>query len=198
LILLLALLAGLIAGLLLALLQKRAWQAPPLRFIWVAAVAFLPQILAFYIPATRKSLSDSAVAASLIASQVMLLVFCWLNRRLAGIWLLALGLMLNLAVIIANGGFMPISPQTASHLIAPDVMAKLQVGERFGYGKDILLLPEKTNFVWLSDRFLPPSWSAYQVAFSLGDILIAGGAFWLMLTGGNPLRSAKGRKKDTR
>ena len=195
-ILLVALLAGLIAGLILALLQQHTWNLPPLRLAWLAVVAFLPQIFVFYLPATRRSFSDAVVAGSLIGSQAVLLSFCWFNRRLAGIWLLALGLALNLAVIVANGGFMPISPQTASRLASPAVVASLQLGERFGYGKDVLLLPERTNLVWLSDRFLPPSWSAYQVAFSAGDILIAGGAFWLMLTEGKPLKLAK-KIKDT-
>jgi len=45
---------------------------------------------------------------------ILLLVFCWINRRVTGVWLLALGLTLNLLVIAANGGFMSISPQTAA------------------------------------------------------------------------------------
>jgi hypothetical protein len=191
LILLVALLFGLIAGLILALYQKRAWQPPPLCYLWLAVIAFLPQIFFFYIPATRSKIPTGFVAAGLILSQVLLLVFCWLNRRLPGIWLLALGLALNLLVISANGGLMPISPQTASALLPANVLANLQVGGRFGYGKDILLTTDKTNLVWLADRFLLPSWSPYQVAFSLGDIMIAGGAFWLLFTQGKPLARKK-------
>jgi len=191
LILLVALLLGLIAGLTLALLQKRAWQPPPLRFLWLVVIAFLPQIFFFYIPATRSTIPTVVVAAGLILSQVLLLVFCWLNRRLAGIWLLALGLALNLLVISANGGLMPISPQTASALLPANVLSHLQIGGRFGYGKDILLTTEKTNLAWLADRFLLPSWSSYQVAFSLGDILVASGAFWLLFTQGKPLARKK-------
>jgi hypothetical protein len=33
---------------------------------------------------------------------------------------------------------------------------------------------------WLSDRFLVPQWSPYRVTFSLGDIFISLGAFWLL------------------
>ncbi len=183
-ILLVALLAGLIAGLILALIQKRTWQPPLLDYVWIVVVAFLPQVFAFYIPATRKSMPASVVVVSLLASQILLLVFCWLNRKMAGIWLLGAGLLLNFIVISANHGFMPISPQTASHLISASELAKVEIGTRFGYGKDILLLPENTQLIWLSDKFLPPAWSPYQVAFSLGDILIAIGAFWLMMTQG--------------
>ena len=189
-ILLVALLVGLLAGVILALLQKHAWQVPPLRYLWLVVIGFLPQAVIFYIPSTRNGIPNWVVGTSLIVSQIVLLVFCWLNRRVAGIWILACGLVLNLAVIASNGGFMPISPQTASHLVPATDLAKAQIGSRFGTGKDILLLPEDTRLVWLSDRFLPPAWSPYQVAFSPGDLLIAAGAFWLMLTQGKPLRSA--------
>jgi hypothetical protein len=191
LILLVAVLLGLIAGLILALYQKRAWQPPPLRYLWLVVIAFLPQIFFFYLPATRSRIPTFVVAAGLILSQILLLVFCWLNRRLSGIWLLALGLALNLLVISANGGLMPISPQTASALLPANILARLQVGGRFGYGKDILLEAKKTNLVWLADRFLLPSWSPYQVAFSLGDILVASGAFWLLFMQGKPLSRKK-------
>lgn len=189
-ILLVALLGGLLAGIVLALLQKHAWQVPPLRFLWLVVIGFLPQAVIFYLPPTHSGIPDQVVGSSLILSQIVLLVFCWFNRRVAGVWILACGLALNLIVIAANGGFMPISPQTASHLVPATVLAKYQIGSRFGTGKDILLLAENTRLVWLSDRFLPPAWSPYQVAFSLGDIWIAAGAFWLMLTQGKPLRSA--------
>jgi hypothetical protein len=189
-ILLVALLAGLLAGVILALLQKQAWQVPPLRYLWLVVIGFLPQAVIFYIPSTRNGIPDWVVGASLIGSLILLLVFCWFNRRVAGIWILACGLVLNLAVIASNGGFMPISPQTASHLVPATDLAKVQIGSRFGTGKDILLLPENTRLVWFSDRFLPPAWSPYQVAFSPGDLLIAAGAFWLMLTQGKPLRPA--------
>ena len=128
------------------------------------------------------------VSAGLVSSQILLLVFCLLNRRLSWIWLLALGLTLNLLVIAFNGGFMPISPQTASRLVPQEVVQTIPLGSRFGYGKDRLLQPADTRLVWLSDRFLPPPGFPYQVAFSLGDVVIATGAFWLTATQGKSLR----------
>jgi hypothetical protein len=186
LILLVAVFTGWLAGLLYARWQKRTWTIPQVRFAWLVIIGFLPQFFAFYLPATRDRMPDAWVAASLLVSDILFLVFCWFNRHLAGVWLLGGGAALNLIVIASNGGFMPISPQTASHLIPPTLLETLPVGGRFGAGKDILLLPEHTRFVWLSDRFLLPNWFPYQVAFSLGDILIACGAFWLMATQGKP------------
>ena len=177
-ILLAALVAGSLTGLGIARWQGRSWAAPHLRAVWLVAVAFLPQLFTIYLPVTRLQTPDVLAAASLILSQALLLVFCWLNRQIAGVWPLALGTACNLLVIVANGGFMPVSPQTAGHLVPPEVLATFETGARFGW-KDILLLPEQTRLAFLSDRFLLPEGLSYQVAFSFGDLLIAAGVFWL-------------------
>lgn len=187
-ILLLAFLTGWLSGLAYGRWQKRPYQIPTINYLWLAFVAFVPQLLAFYLPATRSRIPEGLAAASLVTSLTLLLGFAWMNRRLAGMWLLILGLALNLAVIIANGGFMPISPETAGHLIPAAAVQSMNVGSRFGFGKDVLLLPEGTHLGWLSDRFLLPECFTYQVAFSLGDIFVAIGIFWLLLRQGVPLR----------
>ncbi|MDP2976705.1 MAG: DUF5317 family protein, partial [Anaerolineales bacterium] len=85
-------------------------------------------------------------------------------------------------------GLMPISPETATRLAPAAVVQAIQPGQRLGFSKDILLLTEDTRLVWLSDRFLLPAWFFYQVAFSLGDIFIACGIFWLLMRQGIPLK----------
>lgn len=67
----------------------------------------------------------------------------------------------------------------------------IPTGSRFGV-KDVLLAPENTRLEWFADRFLPPEWFDYQVAFSLGDVFIAFGVFWLLaVQEGVPLQSKK-------
>ena len=89
------------------------------------------------------------------------------------------GLVCNLAVMAVNGGFMPISPQTAVTLAGEQVLQDVPLGSRFGK-KDVLLLPQDTRLEFLADRFLTPAWPAYRAAFSLGDVLLAAGAFWML------------------
>ena len=75
---------------------------------------------------------------------------------------------------------MPISPQTANLLTGKDVLQFMNLGDRFGE-KDILLPAQNIHFEFLADRFLLPVWFPYKAAFSLGDILISIGAFWLLI-----------------
>ena len=93
--------------------------------------------------------------------------------------MLIVGLVLNLAVIVVNGGFMPINPNTAEQLVGTERIASFEIGNRIG-DKDILLLSQDTHLEWLADRFLPPAGFPYQMAFSLGDVFIALGAFWIL------------------
>ena len=132
-----------------------------------------------YLPVTRHLFTDSLASVILLASLVLFLVFAWLNRRLPGMPILIVGLLLNFMVIAANGGWMPISPQTADFLIGKDVLQVMNLGDRIGE-KDILLSAQNTHFEFLADRFLLPAWLPYRTAFSLGDILIGLGAFWLL------------------
>jgi hypothetical protein len=180
-ILLTAVVAGIAAGILRARWQRTVWQPPEFHLAWLVMVAFVPQFFAFYLPITRSQVGTSLAAVCLVISQVGLLLFCLFNRRMAGIPILAIGLFLNLLVIIANGGFMPLSAAAAAYFLPEDILANLQIGARLSMSsKDILLTPETIVFPWLADRFVPPDWFPYKFVFSLGDVLIGIGAFTLL------------------
>ncbi|MBN2386421.1 MAG: DUF5317 domain-containing protein [Anaerolineales bacterium] len=181
-VLLAAVLAGLLAGLAVARWQKRSWEPPGLRFLWLVPIAFLPQLVAVYLPQARTEIPVALAGAGLILSQTLLLLFCWLNRRTVGVWVLALGTACNLLIMAVHGGFMPISPETAGRLVSADALATVQIGGRFGW-KDVLLPLAQTQLAFLGDRLLPPAGFPYQVAFSLGDVFIAIGVFWMMAAG---------------
>ena len=190
-ILLIALAAGLAAGVALARWRGHSYQPPELRFSWLAFLAFLPQFILLYLPYFRIRVSDQVSAVCLLASLLIFLGFAWVNRGLPGMSILLIGLALNLTVMAANGGFMPISPQTAGQLVPEGALLDFQSGDRFGV-KDIYLPPLETRFEWLADRFLTPAWFSYRAAFSLGDVFIAIGAFGLLAWTGLPEKNNRG------
>jgi hypothetical protein len=179
-ILLAAVALGLVVGFGLARWRGIPYQPPDLQHLWLVFAAFFPQFIILYIPNVRQQFPDVWAANLLTASQLLLLGFAWFNRKLPGMKILLIGATLNFMVMAANSGFMPISPQTASRLVSEYVLQDIPIGSRFGT-KDILLYPQDTRFEWLADRFLPPAWSAYQAAFSFGDVFIAIGIFRLLV-----------------
>ena len=183
-ILLSALVMGLAVGLGWSRWRGQPYQARALKVKWLVLVAFLPQLVIAYLPVFHTLLPDWLAAISISASLMVFLAFVLINRKLPGMPILMIGLVLNLIVILANHGWMPISPQTASHLPGGSDLQSYNVGRRFGE-KDILLNPQDIHFEILSDRFLLPDWFSYKVAFSLGDILIALGVFWLLVKPAN-------------
>ena len=190
-ILLIALAAGLAAGVVLARWRGHSYQPPELRVSWLAFLAFLPQFILLYLPYFRIRVSDQVSAVCLLASLLIFLGFAWVNRGLPGMSILLIGLALNLTVMAANGGFMPISPHTAGQLVPDGALLDFQSGDRFGV-KDIYLPPLDTRFEWLADRFLTPAWFSYRAAFSLGDVFIAIGAFGLLAWTGLPEKNNRG------
>lgn len=183
-ILLVAVAAGLLAGWGYAKWRGIVWQLPIFRATWLVALGFLPQLLAFYLPSTRRLLSDELASASLICSQLVLLVFTFVNLRLPGMPVLMLGLICNLGVILANGGFMPLTVDAAARLVDQATLNSLVVGERVSSASKDILLPEAQILLpWLADRFVSSSSLPYHFAFSPGDVLVAAGTFWLLLVG---------------
>lgn len=164
---------GLVVGLGRAAQNRVPYEAPVLRHLWLVPVAFLLQVW------------EQSAAFPILASQLIFLAFVFFNRQHRGMQILMIGAVLNFLVMSTNGGYMPISPQTASRLFPQENMWDVPAGTLFGV-KDILLPPEQTRFEWLADRYLPPVWLPYQFAFSLGDVFIAAGAFWLLAHPKNP------------
>jgi hypothetical protein len=94
--------------------------------------------------------------------------------------ILGLGLLLNLTAMLANGGYMPITPEVVEKVGHGNKILVVESDTRLAYSKDIVLPQEETRFWLLSDILpLPPPFP-YPTVLSLGDLLIAGGVFWLV------------------
>jgi hypothetical protein len=170
-ILVVAVVIGLAAGFLKAKLKGEPYRPIELKHLWLVLVATLPQILAFFLPATRERIPNQWIPFILISTQIILLVFVWLNRKVPSMWLLGLGLVLNFAVITLNSGWMPITPEILEVQGAPE--GSWQIGSRHGYSKDLVLTKDSTILWILSDILTLPDWIPYRVVFSIGDVIIA-------------------------
>ncbi len=186
-----AVVAGLLAGLARAWAAKRLYQPTHLKSSWLLVSAVFIQAVAFLIPATRRMLPDWTTAGLLVVSQGMLLAFVWDNRSKPGFWILGIGTAMNFLVILANGGLMPIDPQTAAYLFPGRPELTEQVGAHLQGTKDLLLPVASTRFWWLSDHFLSPPYLPSRFAFSPGDVLIALGVFKFLWVQGGPIQTGE-------
>lgn len=150
--------------------------ALPLRWPALPLVALAVQLGVMHFPRPYGRSFDLP-AIALLLSYLVLLLAVWLNRHIPGLALLGLGLLLNLAVMAANGGYMPITPETMERIGHGDADAILP-GSRVAGTKDIALPQEETRLWFLSDIFILPFPFPFSGAFSLGDIFIAAGIFW--------------------
>jgi hypothetical protein len=163
--------------------------AIPINSAWLALLA-----VALQVPLLR---SPMALPGSLrwqqaffLASHLPLLVFVWRNRRLAGVLIVGLGVISNLVVISANGGFMPITPETLVKINRESTIEQWPEGLHFGYSKDIILDRDDTVLWALSDVLVIPPPFPWPTAFSAGDVLIAMGIIALLQGLPGPMTAA--------
>lgn len=135
-----------------------------LRRWWLLAAAVAFQALLAGLTAAG---SGTAAAPVLLAlSQLSLLGFIWMNRLVPGMTLVLLGLALNAAVILANGG-MPVDLGALRALSADGVPA-----EPFVAGKH-RVLAAGARLPWLADIIALP---VLRSVVSVGDVALAAGA----------------------
>jgi hypothetical protein len=175
-----AVIIGSLLGIGRAWINKQEYRVYDLKAPALVLLAFLPQFLIFYLPSTRSRIPETTASILFISSLTILIAFSLLNIRKASFWPVISGFLLNVAVILLNGGWMPISPQTAQKIMPAGSVDLLKIGQRIGYSKDILLTREETRLWFLSDRLTLPQWVNYGVAFSVGDLLLFIGIIWLL------------------
>jgi hypothetical protein len=118
--------------------------------------------------------------ALFVGSLLLLLAFVWRNRRLAGVLILGVGVVCNLLVIAANGGSMPITPETLVEINPGSTAEQWPEGVHYGGSKDVIRERENTELWVLSDILVSPLAFPVPIAFSLGDLVIAVGIVVLL------------------
>lgn len=150
----------------------------PLRGYGLILLAFGLQVAIVYVPMPPGW--GGLHVPLLSVSYAILAVFVFWNRRLPGMWLIGAGLLANALVMIANGGYMPITPEALLATGRGNLATSMTTGARVLGSKDILLPAEQTRLWLLSDIFvLPPPFPIPSV-FSIGDALLALGIFRLV------------------
>jgi hypothetical protein len=114
-------------------------------------------------------LTASGALAVLVVSNVAVACFVALNLRVAGMWLIGLGLVANTTVIATNGA-MPVSAGAAQ---TAGLEAPSEVDDDLKHER----LDENTGLPWLGDVIPVPG---LKEVLSVGDLLLAAGIGWLI------------------
>ena len=156
------------------------------RWAWLAVAGFLIQVVLFSGPVSERI--GSAGPPIYVASTAMVLIAVAANIRIPGMVLVVLGAACNLAAIVANGGYMPVSPAA---------VAAMGRDEIAGYSNSAVI--ESPALAPLTDVIVLPAWLPFTNIVSIGDVLIGLGILVVIATA---MRSARrtaeepGRRPD--
>src|SRR5918997_2845298 len=139
-----------------------------LRWTWLAVVAFAVQVL--IVTVVPSGDTDLHRAAHLFTYALVAVCVVANLRSVRFLWVVALGGLLNVIAIVANGGVMPASRGALS-------TAGLDVRSGSFANSDHV---DGAHLAFLGDVFaIPAGWPGANV-FSLGDVLMLVGAFLVL------------------
>jgi hypothetical protein len=113
---------------------------------------------------------------ALIFSYMVLILAVWYNKQLKGMNIITLGIILNFAVIIANGGHMPVLLSSLYRVGLDDFALVLKEGSYVTHP----LVTERTLGAFLADVIPLPSPFPDPSVISFGDFLMFCGVFSLI------------------
>jgi len=174
-ILLWAVVIGIVIGL-LRLGNVRNLARLDLHGLWLIPIALVAQLLIFPLGKNPPIISTCAGWVHVL-SYLLLLVFVLVNLRHWQLFIMGVGLILNLVVIAFNGGWMPAS-ENALRAAGMDAVADTLVSDSFY--TNIILMGESTRLNFLGDRLYLPKCIPLASAFSIGDLLLAIGIILLL------------------
>jgi Family of unknown function (DUF5317) len=132
------------------------------RILWLLFVALGIQIVLEYVTFPKDRIDDLGLA-TLLLSYVLIFVFCYVNKKVKGMTLIAIGIALNVLVIVLNQG-MP-TKDDVHERNGREVHVPIERTVKHRPQDDDTLLP------FLGDIMTLPG--ARNTQFSIGDIVIA-------------------------
>lgn len=147
-----------------------------LRLSWIPLAAFASQSVLVNFPVVPPTDAERIGPLVTVSTHAAAVVFLLVNRDRFGAKVACLGAALNLVVMIANGGFMPVttaSLERSGHLDRQVVRGR----HTYVYGsKDVVLPASEIRLGFLADALSLPRPIPLAASFSVGDALIAVGA----------------------
>lgn len=141
-----------------------------LRYLPVPVVAVVAQALSFSVLGGRfPALSEWFV----LGSSALLLLFLLANLAFRSLAIVAVGTALNLAVVGANGGYMPVRIADVQRAGLADVASHLASD---GHYQKSAATNERTRLSALGDVILTPVPGGWRL-ISIGDVCVAAGIF---------------------
>ena len=138
--------------------------------------AFAVKVVVAVLGTTHSPVAVSVARPLNVIGAILLLAVVWFNRRIPGALLFGAGLSLNLIVIVAFGGRMPV-------LLPRDVDPNSPVLALLRGGLDPLhvVLTQPQGLWFIGDIFAIPGLGGHSSLVSIGDLLMAAGVAWLII-----------------
>jgi hypothetical protein len=147
-----------------------------IRHIELLFAAFAVKIAVALLGTLHSQIAVTVARPLNVIGAVLLLAVVWFNRRIPGALLFGAGLTLNLVVILAFGGRMPVLLPHDADPNSP-VLALL----RGGLDPLHVALDRPQGLWFIGDILTIPSIGGHSSLVSIGDLLMAAGVAWLII-----------------
>jgi Family of unknown function (DUF5317) len=146
------------------------------RHVEVLLAAFATKVAVALLGTAHSTIAVAAARPLNVVGAILLLAVVWFNRRIPGALIFGVGLTLNLVVIVAFGGRMPVLLPRGADPTSP-ILALL----RGGLDPLHVALDHPQGLWFIGDIFNIPSIGGHSSLVSIGDLLMAAGVAWLII-----------------
>jgi hypothetical protein len=147
-----------------------------IRHIELLLAAFASKVAVALLGTAHTQVAVNIARPLNVIGAILLLAVVWFNRRIPGALLFSVGLTLNLIVIVAFGGRMPVLLPHDADPNSP-VLALL----RGGLDPLHVALDHPQGLWFIGDILTIPSIGGHSSLVSIGDLLMAAGVAWLII-----------------